>query len=77
MLTNRWEWHSVNKQVGIWAKTCVPCQKAKVQRHVTAVLQHGKLLDRRFQRIHVDIVGPLPISQGKICQLTIIDSYTR
>ena len=28
-------------------------------------LEHGQLPDRHFQRIHVDMVGPLPISQGK------------
>ena len=31
----------------------------------------------RFQRIHVDIVGPLSISQGKTYLFTIIDRYTR
>ena len=70
-------WHGINKQVGQWAKTCIPCQKAKVHRHVSAPLEHGQLPDRRFQRIHVDIVGPLPISQGCTYLFTIIDRYTR
>ena len=70
-------WHGMNKQVGIWEKTCVSCQRSKVHRNVTAPLQHGHLPDRRFQRIHVDIVRPLPISQGKSYLFTIIDRYTR
>ena len=59
------------------AKTCISCQKSKVQRHVTALLEHGQLPDRRFQRILVDVVGPLPTSQGKSYLFTIIDRYTR
>ena len=77
MVTARFVWHGINKQVGMWAKTCISCQKSKVQRHVTAPLEHGQLPDRRFQRIHVDVVGPLPISQGKSYLFTIIDRYTR
>ena len=77
MIAARFVWHGINKQVGLWAKICVPCQRAKVQRHVTAPLEHGQLPDCRFQKIHVDIVGPLPISQGKTYLFTIIDRYTR
>ena len=77
MVAARFVWHGINKQVGVWAKTCISCQKAKVQRHVIAPLEHGQLPDRRFQRIHVDIVGPLPISQGNTYLFTIIDRYTR
>ena len=77
MVAARFVWHGINKQVGHWAKTCVPCQKAKVQRHASAPLEHGQLPDRRFQRIHVDIVGPLPISQGSTYLFTIIDRFTR
>ena len=58
MVSARFVWHGMNKQVGVWAKTCIPCQRAKVQRHVTAPLEHCQLPDRRFQRLHVDIVGP-------------------
>ena len=76
-MTARFVWHGINKQVGMWAKTCISCQKSKVQRHVTASLEHGQLPDRRFQRIHVDVVGPLPISQGKSYLFTIIDRYIR
>ena len=74
MVAARFVWHGMNKQVGIRAKSCIPCQKAKVQQHS---LEHGQLPDRRSQRIHVDIVGPLPISQGNTYLFTIIDRYTR
>ena len=77
MVADRFVWHGMNKQVGMWAKTCLSCQKAKVHRHVSAPLEHGHLPDRRFQQIHVDIVGPLPVSRGYTYLFTIIDRYTR
>ena len=77
MVSARFVWHGSNKEVGLWAKTCVPCQRAKVQRHVSAPLEHCQIPDRRFQRIHVDIVGPLPMSQGATYLFTIVDRYTR
>ena len=69
-------WHGINIDVGTWARTCISCQKSKVQRHITAPLEHGRLPDRHFQHLHVDIVGLLPTSQGMTYLLTIIDRYT-
>ena len=77
LMTAHYVWHGINRDVGLWAKTCIPCQRAKVQRHVTSPLEHGQLPDRRFQKIHFSIVGPLPRSQDKTYLLTIIDHYTR
>ena len=33
--------------------------------------------DRRFDHVHIDIVGPLPVSQGNNYILTCIDCFTR
>ncbi|XP_055932096.1 uncharacterized protein LOC129962374 [Argiope bruennichi] len=44
--------------------TCEPCQRSKVQRHTKATLGTFSLPDSRFQQIHIDIVGPLPPSNG-------------
>ncbi len=77
MVAERFVWHGMNKQVGMWAKTCLSCQKAKVHRHVSAPLEHGHLPDRHLKKIHVDIVGPLPVSRGYTYLFTIIDRYTR
>ena len=49
LMAVRYVWHGINNDVGLWAKACIPCQKAKVQRHVTSPLLHGKLPDRRFK----------------------------
>lgn len=77
LVGERFVWHSMNKDVGNWVKTCLGCQQAKVQRHTAAPLQEFRLPDKRFADLHIDIVGPLPCSQGFTNVLTIIDRYTR
>jgi len=63
--------------VNLWARICVACQRAKVHRHVKSPLQTFKVPPRRFQHINVDLVGPLPVSQGHTMLLTIVDRFTR
>ena len=77
LLTDRYVWHGIRKQVGIWAKTCKPCQEAKIQRHTKAPLQTFDVPHRRFDHINIDLVGPLPSSQGYTHLLTIIDRFSR
>ena len=34
LIASKFVWHGLRKEVCLWAKQCVACQKAKVQRHV-------------------------------------------
>ncbi|XP_059805130.1 uncharacterized protein LOC132380394 [Hypanus sabinus] len=77
MVSNRFVWHGLCKQVSEWAGTCMHCQTAKVQRHTKAPPQQFHPAHRRFDHIHVDIVGPLPVSRGARYLLTIVDRFTR
>ena len=61
LLTDRYVWHSIRKQVGTWAKNYQACQEAKIQRHVKTPLQTFKV---PHWRLDIDIVGLLPSSQG-------------
>lgn len=76
LITNKFYWPSMNKQIGMWAKTCIKCQRSKVQRHTKSQLgtfQSGN----RFEHIHVDLVGPLPTTaDGYRYLVTIIDRKT-
>ncbi len=36
LVTSKFVWHGVAKEVKEWAKTCLDCQRAKVQRHIRA-----------------------------------------
>lgn len=77
MMAERFVWHGLHRDVGLWAKTCISCQKAKVQKHTSAALQEFALPKQRFRDIHIDIVGPLPESGGFKNLFTIVDRYTR
>ena len=70
-------WPHMNNQVGIWAKTCIPCQTAKTVRHSKTIPAHIPIPDRKFDHSHVDIVGLLPPSQGFQYLFTVVDRTTR
>ena len=60
-----------------WTRTCVACQRAKVTTHVRAPVEQFPLPSSRFDSLHVDLVGPLPPSQGFSYLLTVVDRFTR
>ena len=59
------------------ARTCLQWQLTKGQQHTAAPLATFTTPDRRFDMVHIDIVGPLPSSQGYVYLLTSIDRFTR
>ncbi len=73
----RFVWHGLNKQIATWSKQCLECQKSKVHRHTKAPLAVFKVPQHRFDHVNVDLVGPLPPSQGCAYLLTIVDRFTR
>lgn len=77
LVASKFVWHSLHKDIGAWTKSCIPCQTAKVHRHTKAPLETFKVPRRRFDHINVDIVGPLPPSQGFTYLFTIVDRFTR
>lgn len=76
-LTARFVWQGVKGDIREWCKTCLQCQAAKVAKHTRAPLTRRPEPDRRFGSVHVDIVGPLPISQGYRYLFTITDRFTK
>lgn len=77
LITSRFVWFRCKRDIAQWVRTCHACQRAKVVTHTKAPVQHLPTPTRRFQHIHVDIVGPLEPSQGHRFLLTIMDRYTR
>lgn len=77
LVTDRYVWPGINKDCRNWAKTCHPCQTNKITRHVTPPLGTFKLPRGRFQYIHIDLIGPLPVSDGYRYCLTAVDRFTR
>ena len=64
LISEKFVWHGLKKEVIQWAKKCVQCQASKIQTHVRAHLDNVSVPDKRFSYIHVDLVGPLPPSSS-------------
>ena len=77
MVSDKFVWHGMRKQVSRWVKECYYCQSSKIQNHTKAPLEHFSVSEKRFSLINIDIVGPLPFSSGFTYLLTIIDRNTR
>lgn len=77
LITDRYVWPNINKDVKSWTQACIQCQKSKVQRHTKSPISSFPTPDSRFQHIHIDLVGPLPQSNNNTYCLTIIDRFTR
>ena len=60
---------SINSDISKWVQACIQCLRWKVQRHTVTPLSTFTTCtpDAWFNRIHLDIVGPLPSSNGFTC----------
>ena len=76
-MTEKFIWKGIAKDSKDWVRSCIQCQRAKVHRHTESGIGEFKQPRRRFGHIHVDIVGPLPVSKDHRCLFTIIDRSTR
>ena len=54
----------MNTDVRKWTRSCVQCQRAKVQQHTVSSHSTFSTLDARFNFIHIDVVRPLLPSNG-------------
>ncbi|CAH8456700.1 unnamed protein product [Dicrocoelium dendriticum] len=77
LVTERFVWPNVNRDVRLWARACLECQRAKVYRHTKSPLGVFPAPDSRFAHVHVDLVGPLPPCKGYVYLLTCVDRFTR
>ena len=75
-VTSRFVWPGVNADVQRWACSCLWCQRTKIHRHSTAPLATFATPDARFDQVHIDLVGPLPPSNGCVYLLTCVDHFT-
>ncbi|GBN77053.1 Retrovirus-related Pol polyprotein from transposon 412 [Araneus ventricosus] len=75
-IASRFIWLNIRKDITQWAKSCIHCQKNKINRHTRAQIATYKEVDDRFSVIHIDIIDPFPTSEGKTYCLTCIDRFT-
>jgi transposase InsO family protein len=77
LISARYVWPGLSTDVATWCRQCVSCQRGKVVRHVHLPLERIAIPPRRFAHLHVDLVGPLPVSRGFQYIFTIIDRTSR
>lgn len=77
LIGERFVWQNLNRDVSEWTRNCLSCQQSKIHRHTKAPLAKFKGPTERFRHINIDIVGPLPSSQGFTYCLTCVDRFTR
>ena len=77
LIKSKFVWHTMAKDIREWARSCVACQRSKVHRHTKSSIKEFPQPHRRFSHIHVDVVGPLPASNGCRYLFTVIDRSTR
>ena len=71
-----YEWPDMTKDILEWTRACPICQSCKIQRHNRTGLCNYPNNNSRFHTIHLDVVGPLPESEGKRYILTARDRGT-
>ncbi|GFY25511.1 hypothetical protein TNCV_2486311 [Trichonephila clavipes] len=64
-MASRFIWLNIGKDVNQWVKSCIQCQKNKINRHTHSQIGTFQEVDDRFSVIHVDIIGRFPVSEGK------------
>lgn len=77
LVTQRFVWPSVKSDCRAWARACLQCQESKVNRHNKTPVGTFVPPSSRFEHIHIDLVGPLPVSEGFRYCLTCVDRFSR
>lgn len=77
LITSRFVWLNIRKDCLNFARNCIKCQRAKIHRHIKSPHAPFNVPGQRFAHVNIDIVGPLPSSNGMRYLLTCIDRFTR
>ena len=76
-VASKFYWPTLRADTSKWARECLSCQQAKVTRHTTPAIGEFVVPEKRFSHVNVDLVGPLPASNGFKYLLTAVDRFTR
>ena len=77
LISERYVWPNMRKDIRNFVKSCSSCQKNKIDKYTKSQYADlPSLNNERLAVVHIDIVGPLPSSDGFKYLLTIIDRET-
>lgn len=77
LVKQRFVWKNMDQDISKFVRNCIPCQQSKISRHISTPLAKYTMPSQRFEHINIDLIGPLPPSNGFYYCLTIIDRFTR
>lgn len=77
LVSSRFVWPGIQRDCRRWSSECADCQRSKITRHTISPTSSFSTPTQRFSHVHMDIVGPLPLSNCYRYCLTVIDRYTR
>ena len=76
LIAAKFVWNGLQKLQGLGPDNASLASHPKCK-HIRAPLQKISIPQRRFDHIHVDLVGPLPPSNGSTYLLTVVDGFSR
>ncbi|GFU89677.1 hypothetical protein TNCV_2265671 [Trichonephila clavipes] len=77
LMKPRFVWPSISLDVAKWARHCLVCQKSKIHRHTRSPLLSFQEPSQRFDHVHLELIGPLPPSNGYTYCLRMIDCFSK
>ncbi|GFV97451.1 transposon Tf2-9 polyprotein [Trichonephila clavipes] len=77
LMKQRFVWLSISSDVAKWARHCLACQKSKIHRHTRSPLSSFQEPSQRIDHVHLDLIGPLPLSNGYTYCLKMIDRFSK
>ena len=76
-VVSRYYWPSMRNDVANYIKNCNTCQLIKIHKPITPPLKNKPVPTASFSHLEIDVVGPLPVSEGMRYLLTVICRKTR
>ena len=78
LVSARFVWPGLARDIKEWCRQCVNCSRAKVTRQEKSEVEKIPIPATRFTHVHVDLVGPWPPSRaGHTHALTVVDRSSR
>ena len=76
-VARRYYWQNLRADVSQYVQSCPVCQAIKKGRSIRPPMTNRPVPQRRFSQLMVDVIGPLPPSEGNKYILTILDRTSR
>ena len=77
LISRRYVWPNMRKDIKLWVKCCCECQRNKVVRHNQAeITGFRNNVSAKFETLNTDISGPYREDQGKRYVLYFIDRFS-